>query len=75
MFLDQKNFQISSMVKRKKSLLIIEMLLAQRDNFLIIRESCLHQAMVMSVFITQGEERYHQDIPDDLLIGWGKRGS
>ena len=27
----------------------------------------------MSVFITQGEER-SQDIPADLLIGWGKRG-
>ena len=28
--------------------------------------------MVMSVFITQGEER-SCDTPADLLIGWGKR--
>lgn len=28
--------------------------------------------MVMSVFITQGEER-SQDTPADVLIGWGKR--
>lgn len=46
------------------------MLLAQRDNFLIIRES--QPQAHGPVFIAQGEERYY-DTPAYLLIG--KRGS
>ena len=46
----KKNFQTQIRVKRKKSLLRIEtLLLLQRDDFLVIRES------LPSAFIAQGE--------------------
>ena len=45
------------------------MLQALWDDFLTVRESC----EVMSVFITQGEER-SCDTPVDLPFGWGRCG-
>ena len=47
------------------------MLLAQWEDFLIIRE-CRLEFMVKSASIAQREER-SQDTPADLPIGWGKR--
>ena len=49
------------------------MVLAQREDFLIIREGRPWALVVVSVFIAQGEERSH-DTPANLLIGWGKKG-
>ena len=54
-------------LKRKKSLLRIEMLLAQQNNFLFIRKAN-PEPMVLPVFIAQGEEKSY-NTPADLLVG------
>ena len=45
-------------------------MLTQRADFLIIRDSQPWGCVVMSVFITQGEERSQDMLADLLIIRW-----
>ena len=69
----EEEFLHSKQGEEKTSLWRQETVLTQRADFLIIRDSQPWRGVVMSVFITEGEER-SQDMLADLLISWGKMG-
>ena len=79
----QKNFRAHIGVKRQKSLLRME----SKSRVYWDKRHCKplgplpdnqgkpdNERVLMSVFITQGEQR-SRDTHADLLIGWGKKGS
>lgn len=53
-----KNFQTHSKVERKKNLLRLEMLLAQWDGFLIVRESRPQWKLAASFYSQRVRERW-----------------
>ena len=68
-----KNFPYSKQGEEKISLSRGEMLLVQRDDLQIIRES-RHQAHGHVRFYNPRRNERSSDTPADLLIGWGKKG-